>query len=77
MLPLPWDWALSEELPNARSSCPGRVPEKESGAAPKRVAALVATDELDVDHDHKQKQQRVVDLRRPGITFGTLLSDTS
>ena len=30
---------------------------RSSGAAPKRVAALVATDELNVNHDRKQKQQ--------------------
>ena len=37
---------------------------RSSGASPKRVAALVATDEQDIDHDLKQKQQRVVDLRQ-------------
>ncbi len=37
---------------------------RSSGASPKRVAALVATDEQDIDHDRKQKQQRVVDIRR-------------
>ena len=54
-----------------QKNCPMRgraAPEesrgRNSGAVPKRVAALVATDELDVDHDRKQKQQRVVDLRR-------------
>ena len=64
MLPLPWYCVLSEELPNARSSSPGRVAGKELWSCTKRVAGLVATDELDVDHDRKQKQQRVVDLRR-------------
>ena len=54
-----------------QKNCPMRdraAPEesrgRNSGAAPKRVAALVVTDELDIDHDRKQKQQRVVDLRR-------------
>ena len=54
-----------------QKNCPMRgraAPEesrgRSSGTTPKRVAALVATDELDIDHDRKQKQQRVVDLRR-------------
>ena len=37
---------------------------RSSGTAQGRVAALVATDELDINHDRKHKQQRVVDLRR-------------
>ena len=53
-----------------QKNCPirsGAAPEesrRSSGAAQKTVAALVATDELDVDHACKQKQQRRVDLRR-------------
>ena len=37
---------------------------RNSGAAPKTVAALVATDELEVNHDRREKQQRVVDLHQ-------------